>query len=355
MNILLLNWRDPKNPKSGGAEKLNMQILKPLVKRGDTITWYAMGVKGLPDLETVQGIRIVRYGNQFSHLLLWPILYWTGKFGKTDLIIDCIHGTGYLSTLFVPRKKKFVLICEVAQNIWDEMYSFPINKIGKAWERIMFKFYANNIFWTISESTKKDLINYGVKKENIVILPMGFDAAEIAKTPAKSKEPTALFVGRLAEMKGVKDAIKAIAKVNNSAERKWKLTIIGRGEKVYEQELRKLVSNLNLNNFVRFLGFVDENIKFEEMSQAWVLLAPSSREGWGMIVTEANFVRTCVMGYNVPGIERVLRQSSSSNIIVEQNFNELAAQLLKMHAPVPVTEEIISGWDALHRFVRKNL
>lgn len=353
MNILILNWRDPKNPKSGGAEKLNMHILKPLLDDGNSVLWYSMSVGGLPKKETYNGVTIVRFGNPLTHLIFWPFLYWMGKFGNPDLIIDSIHGTGYLSSLVSPAKQKVILICEVAQNIWDEMYPFPINSIGRFWEKIMFKFYNDNKFWTISDSTKKDLIEHGVKKENIIVLPMGFDGVKLEKVPSKSTEPTALFVGRLAEMKGVKDAIMSIAEVNKSLDKKWNLRIIGRGEKDYEHELKNLVNKLNLNDYISFIGYVDESTKFEEMAKAWVLLVPSSREGWGMIVPEANSVGTPAIGYNVPGLSEVMSKYSPQNRIVEKGYKQLVDELGLITTPPIIKKTITSGWDDLYTFIRE--
>lgn len=351
MNVLILNWRDPKNPKAGGAEKLNMHILKPFTDRGDTVIWYAMRVKNLPKKEKYHGIIIVRKGSMITHLLLWPLWYWTKKFGKIDLIIDSIHGTGYLSSLIAPRTRKTILICEVAQNIWDEMYSFPVNKIGKVWEKVMFWFYKQDKFWTISKSTRTDLIDFGIPSENIKVLPMGFDAIEFKSLPAKYKTPTALFVGRLAEMKGIKDAIKAIAEVNSVSSKKWILNIIGRGEEKYEKELRTLVSRLELKEYINFLGYVDEKRKFEEMARAWTLLVPSSREGWGMIVPEANYVGTPAIGYNSPGLSEVLAKYSQTSKIVEGKVSNIAEELKKIVKPISIKEKITSGWSDLYDFV----
>jgi glycosyltransferase involved in cell wall biosynthesis len=355
MNILLLNWRDPKNPKAGGAEKLNMYILKPFLEKGDSVTWYAKAMKGLPERETYEGIHIVRFGNPLTHLLGFPFFYWLGKFGKVDFLIDSIHGTGYLSSIIAPRTRKKILICEVAQNIWDEMYPFPVNVVGKLWENVMFWFYRHDRFWTISESTKKDLVHFGVPSKQIAILPMGFDAVKLTKLPEKYDEPTALFVGRLAEMKGVKDAIEAIAKVNKSDDKKWKLRIIGRGDRQYESELKTLIKKLEIEHSVEMLGFVSEKEKFEEMAKAWILLVPSSREGWGMIVPEANSVGTPAIGYDVAGLRDVLVRYAKENKGVAPSVQSLAQAISQIKSPVQIKEDIKPGWQELYAFMLNQL
>jgi glycosyltransferase involved in cell wall biosynthesis len=353
MNILILNWRDPKNPFAGGAEKLNLEILKPFIDRGDNVTWYAKSADGLLKQETYKGIKIVRFGNAITNLLAWPFLCWTNKFGKVDFIIDSIHGTGYLSPIFAPKVRKIILICEIAQNIWDEAYPFPVNKIGRIWEKIMLSFYKSSNFWTISKSTKNDLVKFGISSENIQILPMGFDAIKLSNIPGKYNRPTALFVGRLAEMKGVKDAIRAISEINKDSFRKWSLNIIGKGEKKYERELRALVSESNINEYVNFLGHVDEKKKFEEMARAWVLLVPSSREGWGMIVPEANYVGTLAIGYDVSGLRVVLSKYSDKNILLKHNsYKEIAQTLSRIEFPIRLTRRVTPGWEQLYRFVK---
>jgi glycosyltransferase involved in cell wall biosynthesis len=351
MNILILNWRDPRNPFSGGAEKLNLEILRPFLERKDSVVWYAQAIKGFPKEEDVNGVKVIRFGNVFTHFMFWPFFYWSKKFGKVDFIIDSIHGTGYFSPIVAPKIKKIILICEVAQNIWDAMYSFPINKIGRIWEKIMFWFYKKDKFWAISKSTKNDLINFGIMSKNVKILPMGFNAVTLKSVPAKYRKPTVLFVGRLAEMKGIRDAVVAISKLNFSSSKKWFLKIIGRGEENYEKELKTLVSKLDMDKYIHFLGHVNEIKKFEETAKAWTLLVPSSREGWGMIVPEANFVGTPAIGYNVPGLSESLVKYSKSNVIVGRGVDEIIGELKKIHNPLKIKDEIIPGWEQLRKFV----
>ncbi len=40
MRILILNWRDSKNPKSGGAEIVTLEHAKGWVINGHEVTWF---------------------------------------------------------------------------------------------------------------------------------------------------------------------------------------------------------------------------------------------------------------------------------------------------------------------------
>lgn len=349
MKVLILNWRDPKNYEAGGAEKLNLKILEPLLERGDKVTWYSKAQTGLPSTEIYKGIKIIRYGNTFTHLLIWPLLILLRKFGKVDIVFDCIHGIGYLTPLLMPLTKRKVLIYEMAQNIWDENFSFPVNLIGKILEKAMLVFYSSSNFWTISESTKKDLEKMGVKNNSIKIIPMGFDGLKNSGAN-KYKNPTALFVGRLTEAKGIKDAITAI-----SMSPKWELEVIGKGSELFETELKNLVNKLKIGERIKFMGFVSEKIKFEEMSKCWILIVPSSREGWGMIVPEANFSGTPALVYNSPGLVDSTRFYSKRNIIVNSSPDLISEQLMKIEAPIRVDEKIEEGWKSTQEFVKDNI
>lgn len=355
MNILLLNWRDPQHPRSGGAEKLNCEILKAFIEKGNSVTWYSLAVKGLPKREVYQNITIIRHGNILTHFLAWPFYLYSNKFGKVDFIIDSIHGIGYCSNVIAPFIKRRVLICEVAQNIWDEMISFPLNIVGKLLEPVMLFMYRNNRFWTISQSTKKDLETLYIPSKNILVLPMGFDAPSLTKVYDKYKNPTALFVGRLAEMKGIRDAIQAIVSVNKKARISWRLQIIGKGDPAYESRLKQLVSSLDATQYIKFLGYVSQQKKFQMMAESWVLLVPSSREGWGMIVAEANFVKTQVIAYRSPGLTDSVVLYNKKNILVDNTIDSLVSAIQSIKRPVVVAPQIDGGWDALHKTVLHDL
>ena len=46
MRFLMLNWRDPQNPISGGAERVTLAHLLALVERGHEVVWYTFDFPG---------------------------------------------------------------------------------------------------------------------------------------------------------------------------------------------------------------------------------------------------------------------------------------------------------------------
>src|SRR6185503_20940020 len=69
MRFLMLNWRDPRNPISGGAERVSLAYLKELKRRGHEVCWFANDFPGGSREEMFEGIKFVRGGGRGSSVL----------------------------------------------------------------------------------------------------------------------------------------------------------------------------------------------------------------------------------------------------------------------------------------------
>src|SRR5258706_9084395 len=165
MKILILNWRDVKNPKSGGAEIVTLEHAKGWVRKGHSVTWLASNFIGAKPQENIDGVEVFRKGNFITVFLYAPIFYlFSGK--KFEVVIDEIHGLPFFTPFYV-RKPIIVFIHEVAKEIWEYMYPFPIFLLGRLLEKIIFIPYHFTTFITVYPSTKKELIKLGVKQKSI--------------------------------------------------------------------------------------------------------------------------------------------------------------------------------------------
>jgi glycosyltransferase involved in cell wall biosynthesis len=83
------------------------------------------------------------------------------------------------------------------------------------------------------------------------------------------------------------------------------------------------------------MGKVDDSVKVDLMTRAHILLFTAVREGWGLIITEANARGTPVIAYDVPGVRDVVVSGQNGLLVEPDNVQEMArlsCVLLEDHA-----------------------
>lgn len=325
MNILILNWRDTKNPKSGGAEIVTLEHAKAWVKRGHNVTWLTSKFENSKDKEKIQGVNIVRRGSFLTVFLHAPFYYLISKI-KFDLVIDEIHGIPFFTPLFV-KTPKIAFIHEVADEIWDYMFPFPINKIGRFIEPLYFKLYKDVKFWTDAESTIDDLVSKGIKRKNCIAINCPINNKSITSLPTKEKVPTFVFVSRVVKMKGIEEVIRAFFYILKDL-KDARLWIVGDGEKRYVKELKETMHSFSISTKVKFFGRVDDRKKLELMRKAHLLLHASIKEGWGLVVIEAASQGTPSVVYNVAGLRDSVKNNKTGIVLNENNAKDMAREAI---------------------------
>jgi glycosyltransferase involved in cell wall biosynthesis len=89
---------------------------------------------------------------------------------------------------------------------------------------------------------------------------------------------------------------------------------------------------------VKFFGRVQDREKFDLLKRAHVLLAPSTREGWGISVIEANAMGTPAVGYAVPGLKDSIVQDETGLLVTPQDPSALAEAAKSILCDDPSTE-----------------
>lgn len=302
MKILILSWRDIKHPWKGGAEVYLHEISKKLVKYGHQVTYFAAAHPGgsLPQ-ENIDGVKIIRRGNRFT-VYLWAFWYYITRFrGQFDVILDQANGVPFFSPAYISSTPVVCLVHHIFKEQWFIEIYFPFNYLGYYLEKYLIPFtYKYNQFIAVSESTKQDMVDYlGIKEENISIIHNAI-APYFKKTCAKTRYPSIVYVGRLKEYKQIDILIRSLLRILYKYP-KLKLHIIGTGE-VYNK-LNNLAIRLGISKSIIFHGYVSEKLKVDLLSSAWLLVNPSSHEGWGLTIMEAGACSTTSVGSNIPGIK----------------------------------------------------
>src|SRR3989304_7433724 len=218
LNILILSWRGPTHPLAGGAEISTFEHAKGWLKAGSKVTLFTSYFNGAKKEETLEGVEIIRKGKD-AFGVKFAALFWYlfENHTKFDLVVDEFHGIPFFTPLYV-RAKKLAFIHEVAKeiwwlNTWQKPFNYIPGIIGTIFEPLIFKFiYKGTRFMTVSESTKSDLINWGISAKRIKVIYNGVHTIPV-KTKKEKKE-TAVFLGALAKDKGIEDAIKTFGLIN---------------------------------------------------------------------------------------------------------------------------------------------
>lgn len=93
-------------------------------------------------------------------------------------------------------------------------------------------------------------------------------------------------ISRIAQKKRIDLCIRSLEMLNRKGG-KYNLRIFGTGDPGLEKELRKLVSDLNLNSVVTFEGFVENDAHIAALQEIDILLLPSENENFAIAVAES--------------------------------------------------------------------
>jgi glycosyltransferase involved in cell wall biosynthesis len=318
MRILWFNWRDILNPDAGGAEVFTHEVMKRLTKRGYHMTLFTSRFKGCQLNENIDGVDIIREGNKYT-VYKQAKNYLKAYKHHYDLIIDEINTRPFFTPKFVREKQVIALIHQLARDFWFYETRFPLNYIGYYYlEKKWLSNYKDVTTLTVSDSTKIDLEEIGFKK--LFVVAPGLNATPLSTVKEKETNPTVVFIGRLKKAKLPHHALQAFSIIKREIP-DAKMWIIGDGY------LRKKLESLKSKD-VTFFGHVSNEKKYELLSRAHIILVPAVREGWGLIVTEANAMGTPAIGYDVHGLRDSIRHDETGITIKERSPEAMAQQAI---------------------------
>lgn len=322
MRILWFNWRDIKNPDAGGAEVFTHEVMTRLAKMGHEITLFCPLFQNAKSKEKIDGIEIIRSGGTFTVYLKAKQFYKRNR-NDYDLVIDEINGRPFLSPKIIGNKPALVLFHQLIHEIWFYETRFPLNYLCYYFlENRWLSIYKDIPTVTVSASSEKDLKRRGFNKVSVV--PIGVNIKPLEKVDQKEFEPTIVFLGRLKRHKLPDHALKAFALIKNELPNA-KMWVIGRGD------MHKELKMMNIKDVV-FYGRIKDELKYDLLRKAHLLLVPSVREGWGLVVTEANAMGTPVIAYDNPGLRDSVVDGKTgilAKVKSPENLARLAVTLLK--------------------------
>jgi glycosyltransferase involved in cell wall biosynthesis len=282
--VVILNWRDTRNPEGGGSELYAEQVATWLARRGHRVTIFCASHGYAPaDEVTSAGVRIVRRGTRLGVYLRAAWHHLLGRFGDHRVVVDVQNGMPFLARLYT-RKPVVVLVHHVHREQWRVVLGPLAARFGwwvESW--LSPRVHRRCRYVAVSEVTKHELGQLGVGPDRVTVVHNG-TPQPVGPPVARAPHPRLLVLGRLVPHKRIELALAALASVREDHP-DAELVVAGRGW--WLDPLRAEAVRLGLADRVRFAGYVDEREKHDLLGSSWVHLVPSVKEGWGLSVVEA--------------------------------------------------------------------
>lgn len=362
MRLALLNWRDLTHPDGGGAERYAENVGRGLTARGHDVTLFCADHGQAPRDDVVKGVGIRRRGGRLGVYpqALWGLRELERHDGRFDAVIDVQNGLPFFAPL-ATRSPVVSLVHHVHREQWPVIFGRGIAAAGWTVEsRLAPRLYRGRQYVAVSGRTRDELVELGVCREHIAVIHNGTDEPLNTDLP-RAERPTIVVLGRLVPHKRVEHAIDVVAALRHRHPG-LRLRVIGAGW--WADRIRDHARARNVTDCVELLGFVDERLKHAELAGAWLALAPSVKEGWGLNVVEAASHGVPTIAYHGAGGLSESIEDGRTGLLVRSlaDLTAAADQLLRdtehrvmlgkaarLHARQFTWENTVNSWEDLLR------
>jgi glycosyltransferase involved in cell wall biosynthesis len=174
-----------------------------------------------------------------------------------------------------------------------------------------------SIIISVSQSTARRIKDELGFKRKIYVISSGIDFNRIQQINAAQEKIDVIYAGRLMDFKHIDTLIKAIYLLKEQIPI-VKCLVIGEGPE--KKRLEVLTQKLNLKKNIKFLDFLENHDDvYALMKSSKVFVLPSTREGLGLVVIEAN-----ACGIPVITIDH---QNNAARDLIDEGKNGFVCQL----------------------------
>jgi len=251
--------------------------------------------------------------------------------------VDIVWFPANRSSLFLPKSiARVVSIHDVVWKKYPETMKYTGLKLDKFF--MMRSAKLADIVTTVSHSSFDDIVRAGVSDSNkIIVVSNGVNRPNSIEK--KIDRSFFLFVGTLEPRKNLTRLLQAYGSLPLSIKEKMKLVIVG-GKGWGEVNLLDTITQLDLTEYVKVLGRVDDATLATLYTNAQFLVMPSLYEGFGLPLVEA-------MSYGTP----VLTANNSSMPEVAGNAG-LLVDALDVESIADGLQEMITNNELRERLAK---
>jgi glycosyltransferase involved in cell wall biosynthesis len=327
MNILVINWQDRLNPFAGGAEVHLHEIFSRIASWGHSVTLLASGFPGAEQEATIDGIHVIRKGMRNTFNFFVPVaLKEITQRKRIDVLVEDLNKIPFFTPLYMNIPTVAILLHRFGRSIFKETL-FPFAMYVYIAESLVPIIYRDIPFDVISESTEKDLVLSGIRKERIFVHHCGIDTERYRKGRREKIPFLVTFMGRIKRYKSIEHLLYAVPALLPDFPQ-LKVMVVGDGDDL--SHLKRLASSLGIHDRIGFTGFVSEADKVRILQESEIVVNTSSKEGWGLTVIESNACGTPVVAADSPGLRDSVRDGFNGILYPYGDVESLSSTIKRL-------------------------
>jgi glycosyltransferase involved in cell wall biosynthesis len=318
--IDVVAWRDLDDAEAGGSELHAHEILRRWAAAGIDVREWTSRVDGAARAITRDGYSVNRRAGRYAVFPRTGLAGLRSTIGTGDGLVEIWNGMPFFSPVW-NRGPRMVFLHHVHAEMWQMVLSPKLASLGYAIEhRLAPPFYRGTRVVTLSNSSKLEIVELlGLSADNISVVPPGIDG-KFSAGGRRDPDPLIVAVGRLVPVKRFDQFIAAMVALK-ARQPRIRAVVVGEG---YERPaLEAQITRNGAAEWISMPGRISDAELQSLYRRAWIVGSTSSREGWGMTITEAAACGTPAIATRIAGHDDAVRDGESG--ILVEGVEEFAA------------------------------
>lgn len=343
MRLLFITQDFP--PEIGGIQTYSYEIAKRLASRCEDFVVVAPDKPDAQRIDSQLDFEVLRIKTK-NTLLGYAAIPKVMRLLKQRQINTVFHAQWQTLPVSVRAKKRGLVghVCVAAHA--RELFFNPFSQ-----QKIINNWYENyrkklitqaDFFIPVSQYTSDALSQFGIDASKRKVVINGTDPDFFFPLNNKSlkekygytNQKILLTTTRLVARKGVDTVLQALPKIIRDIPN-IKYLIVGEGS--FKPELQRIIGELQLENYVEFVGRIPYSQLNEYYNLADVYVMPAKAvmpdiEGFGIVFLEAGSCKKAVIGTRTGGIPDAILHEETGLLVDEQNPTQLAEAITRLLA-----------------------
>jgi len=307
MRPLILSWEYPPLIEGGLARHVR-KLAENLVDQGVEVHVLARGMEESPAEEEMEGVIVHRVREPERPRELTEFVAWIEHMNSDMLAagvevgdrydFDLVHGHDWLVAVagdHLAKRFRCPFVVTIHATEYGRHQGW-VDKHPQSYIHGVERWMANRAEQVITCSAymREHVADiYGLEEDRIAVIPNGIDPSELVPVDdldtlrarfAEPHETLVLLVGRLVYEKGFQLALEALPGV---IERVGDVRFVVAGSGTAEADLREQASELGLDPYGTFLGWIGDDVLHSLYRIADLTVVPSLYEPFGLVALEA--------------------------------------------------------------------